>query len=348
MSDRFQRETSNNIAAIATHRPLLETSLSLVRAFHASPTYEDYPEFRLSDGLKGTVSRTRERILQVYQQKNPGQSGVNMEERLLSPPKKPEWTAQWSMECSAVPESAWESQLWREDRLENDLTKPSHRDVAEAYTTGERIDERERRRLSRISEHSSDQSSSNVPAPFHGTERTKSRRSAIVATKMHRTLETQLSQSRITGHHKFIDDQLGISVLLPDPFYETAARLKYINKEVRVLCHQISGKTNTILLLQCLMDMGLDYLMPTETESSDEDRSEIEYQELLKTSIAKRPRISAWTVIRELFDTGVFSLVMGSPQLKGKWEVSPYHQPLFIVRYGYLFEDYRGLPVLFR
>ena len=96
------------------------------------------------------------------------------------------------------------------------------------------------------------------------------------------------------------------------------------------------------------MDMGFDYLMLSETESSDEDRSEIEYQELVKANAVKRPRISAWRVIRDLFDMGVFSLVVGSPQITGKWRVSPCHQPLFIVRYGYLFEDYRGLPVLFR
>ena len=235
VSTRFQRETCNNIAAIATHRPFLEASLSLVRAFHASPTYEDFPELRLSDGLKGTVSRTRQDILKAYRQRNPGQSEAHMEERLLAPPVKPEWTAQWSTECSAIPESAWESQLWREDRLEKETSKLGYRDVADAHITGDRIDEYERRRLSRISEHSSDQSSSNLPALLHGTERTKSRRSAIVATKLHRTLRTQRSQSQITGHHQFIDDQLGISVLIPDPFYETAARLKYINNEVGVL-----------------------------------------------------------------------------------------------------------------
>lgn len=95
------------------------------------------------------------------------------------------------------------------------------------------------------------------------------------------------------------------------------------------------------------MEMGLDYLIDESLSSESDGRSDLEYQERVKRSTKPSKNPTAWTICQELCDMSCFSLLMGGRQLTGNWKVSQ-HDRAFISKFGYLFEDYRGPPVLYR
>eukprot|EP00210_Caulerpa_lentillifera_P004896 g4672.t1 len=125
------------------------------------------------------------------------------------------------------------------------------------------------------------------------------------------------------------------TTLEPEPFAETKARLRFINKE-------------------CLKDIQCRYLVDSDTESSSSyGRSDVEYKYRSKLSKKqqRQPRSKTtlfWTLLGEAMDAGFYSFVFGQAQLKGVWKFAPQKNVNFISQYGYLFEDFRGHPVLYR
>jgi len=98
------------------------------------------------------------------------------------------------------------------------------------------------------------------------------------------------------------------------------------------------------------MDMGYDHLIESDSDSvSTGMNSEEEYLQLACAREDPRKRVSLWTILQEMIDIGFYSVFMGRQQLKGTWMISPYHNSdNAIFKYGYLFEEYQGLPVLYR
>lgn len=94
--------------------------------------------------------------------------------------------------------------------------------------------------------------------------------------------------------------------------------------------------------------MGYPYLVPSDTSSESDNISEVEYQQRAKQASEADPNVSFRNLCCLLFDLSCFSLIMGNPHIKGHWQTSPYENNRFIARYGYLFEDFHGYPVLYR
>eukprot|EP00210_Caulerpa_lentillifera_P002770 g2647.t1 len=122
------------------------------------------------------------------------------------------------------------------------------------------------------------------------------------------------------------------TILDPEPFAETKERLRFINNE-------------------CLMDIKCAYLIDSDTDSAPSSgESEVEYKHKSKTT-KKQPRSKSalfWTLLGEAVDASFYSFIFGHPQLKGVWKSTPTRNPSFIQQYGYMFEDFRGHPVLYR
>lgn len=69
--------------------------------------------------------------------------------------------------------------------------------------------------------------------------------------------------------------------------------------------------------------------------------------ELLKKRPKTRHKLF-WTYVGEAVDAGFYSFVFGKAQLKGAWKLTPTRNSSFISQFGYIFEEYRGHPVLYR
>lgn len=205
-SERFQAETSNNFASLIAQTPNGSFSMS-------SRTNNVHLPASGSQNLEGPSCSYH----------NSHSSAIPFVESSREVELMPldheghETTDISFLLCSSIPEPTWKTLLWREDRPKPSLpvTFEMHRPFNPILRSASKVEEPVPQRLSRISEISTSNPTQFLPLRPEMTDFEDM---------------SHLRQSFI--REQFIDNQLGISVLEPAFFYETAARLKYINKEV--------------------------------------------------------------------------------------------------------------------